>query len=155
MKLVRDRSLALRPASLETLGLVLSIQSLIESLGKRDGLKIHLFAKEVAGRFDSHKELALYRIAQESLTNALKHAQAAEIFVNLIRKNGSILLTVEDDGIGFDTAEISKAGPSRNGSLGLAIMRERALQFSGTFSIESKPGKGTQVIAEIPVGQEI
>jgi PAS domain S-box-containing protein len=155
MKLVRDMSLRLRPTPLETLGLVPSIESLIQSLGKRDGLKIHLFAKEVSGRLDPQKELALYRIAQESLTNALKYAQAAEIFVNLVQKNGSILLTVEDNGIGFDASEINRAGPSRNGSLGLAIMRERAMQFDGGFTIESEPGKGTQVIVEIPIGQKM
>jgi signal transduction histidine kinase len=59
-------------------------------------------------------------------------------------------LTVEDDGKGFDAAEISKEGPSRDSSL-VTIKRERALQFDGSFTIESEPGKGTQVIVEIPV----
>jgi PAS domain S-box-containing protein len=154
IKLVRQISLSLRPVALETLGLIPSVQSLIESLGEHGRIPIHLFTKDVSIRFDPQKELALYRIAQESLTNALKHAQAREIFVNLIRRKESILLTVEDDGTGFDAAEISKVGPLRKGSLGLAIMRERTLQCGGSFEIESNPGKGTQVIVEIPVGQE-
>jgi two-component system, NarL family, sensor kinase len=80
--------------------------------------------------------------------NALKHASAKNIFVNLIAKDSSVLLTVDDDGKGFD---YEKTSASPDGGLGIGILQERLALVEGGLKVESHPGKGTQVIAEVPV----
>ena len=98
----------------------------------------------------AQKELALYRIAQEALTNIIKHSQAKTVYVNLVSKNGEISLTIEDDGIGFDSTSILDISMSK-GALGLQIMQERAKQLDGDFHIESQPDQGVHVLVEIPL----
>ena len=84
---------------------------------------------------------------------AIRHARAKNVFVNLIRKDGLLILTVEDDGKGFQYRALD-IGHNPQASLGIMIMRERAAQVEGSFRIESEIGKGTQVIVEIPVDGE-
>jgi signal transduction histidine kinase len=104
----------------------------------------------VPKRFDPEKELAFYRIAQEALNNAVRHADAENVFVNLVKKGDVLSLSIEDDGVGFDTGKVMKT-TKRKGPLGLLIMHERAELVDGEFAIESKPGKGTQVTVEMPL----
>jgi len=106
--------------------------------------------KGIPKRFDKEKELAIYRIVQESLTNILKHAQAKKIFVNLIKKDENFLLSVEDDGIGFDQDKVMKSSKGK-GPFGLLIMKERAVQLDGELTIESQAGKGAHLLVEIPL----
>jgi PAS domain S-box-containing protein len=141
----------LRPTTLDSLGFLASVRSLISTLQEVADFEIHFFTKGLPERLESEKELALYRIVQESLTNALKHSGAGNVFINLISRDDSVLLTVEDDGKGFDYKQITGSYPSESGSLGISIVRERAAQFGGSFRIESQPGKGTQVMVEIPI----
>jgi len=150
MEYVRNVSRRLRPDVLEHLGLAAALANLVDSLKSDGGPKLHLFVKRVPRDLELGKQLAIYRIAQEGLTNALKYARATEIFVNLVRKDQRMLLTVEDDGIGFDLKpELETSGDRR--SLGIVIMQERAHQVKGTFQLESQVGKGTQLIVEIPL----
>jgi len=104
----------------------------------------------VEQRFDSEKELTCFRVIQESLTNIIKHSGAREVYVNLIKKDNAISLSVEDNGEGFVQDKISKVTNGKN-QLGLLIMRERANQLGGEFTIESFVGKGTHVLMEIPL----
>lgn len=92
----------------------------------------------------------VYRIAQESLHNALKHAQASHIHVGLEDRDGKLVLWVTDDGDGFDPAASSHSGSG----LGLLSMRERALSVGGSFQILSEPGGGTRIKVELPLPQE-
>ena len=78
------------------------------------------------------------------------HAQAKNVFVNLVKKDEKISLSVEDDGVGFDQAKVMKIS-KKKGPLGLLIMRERAVQLDGEFTIESRIGKGTHLLVEIPL----
>jgi signal transduction histidine kinase len=94
--------------------------------------------------------VAVYRIVQEAVRNCLRHAQAKNIFVNLTKRGHFILLTIEDDGIGFEYDHITVEKGKRD-KLGIMIMNERAVQAGGEFHVESRLGKGTQVIAEIPI----
>jgi signal transduction histidine kinase len=94
-------------------------------------------------------ETCLYRIAQEALNNVSKHAQAARVSVILERADGDAVLVVEDDGVGFDDAEA--AGWDGGRGLGLAGMRERAALLGGKVAVESRPGRGTTVLARVPV----
>jgi signal transduction histidine kinase len=99
------------------------------------------------GDMTSEIETALYRIGQEALNNVAKHAQARSVMVLLDRSAGRVSLIVEDDGIGFDVAE--PAGLRQR--FGVTGMRERALLLGGEFEIESTSGKGTTVVARIPL----
>jgi two-component system, NarL family, sensor histidine kinase UhpB len=88
----------------------------------------------------------LYRIVQESLTNIVKHAAAARVSITLVRKGGSAVVVVEDDGSGFDPSGL------RVGALGLSGMRERVALVGGRLTVESSPGAGTTLVAEVPAG---
>jgi PAS domain S-box-containing protein len=151
LSIAKHLSGQLRPSTLETLGFLASIRSLISTVKEMANFEIHLFSKGLPERLEGDKELALYRIVQESLTNVLKHARASEVFINLTQRGGAVLLTVEDDGEGFDYKQMSESHPLETGPLGITIMRERTVQCDGNFRIESQPGKGTQVMVEIPI----
>ncbi len=134
----------------DSLGLAPSLRELINEVIENAEIKIHFFVRQVPERFDQAKDLAVYRIVQEALTNIVKHAGAKNVFVNLLKKGNAISLSIEDDGIGFDqeaAMQISKG----KGPLGLIIMRERVIQLGGEFTIESQFGKGTHLLAEIPL----
>lgn len=143
-------SYGLRPANLDALGLEPALRGFIEEVNQGGQLKAGLFAKGLDERCDPGLELAVYRIVQEAVTNALKHSGAANISVNIIRGQQTISLVVEDDGGGFDPEEVRDL---RNGlqRLGLLTMRERAAQFGGRLFIDSRPGHGTCITAEIPL----
>jgi PAS domain S-box-containing protein len=151
MKMIRNISSHLRPSSLDHFGLVPAITSLTDEIKRQSGIMIRVHSQGMSERFSPEKELALYRIVQESLTNVLKHAAANEVFITISCREDAIHLSVEDDGRGFDYGELDKER-FLQGHLGISIMRERVSQFSGSFEIETKPGKGTQVIVEIPIG---
>lgn len=138
----------LMPGMIINLGLVPSLQALINDVKAHTGLKIHFFTQGIPERFDRDKELAIYRIAQEGLSNVIKHALANQVFINLLRKDQTIQFTVEDDGIGFKIDE--KMGITLDGGpLGLHIMRERIVQLDGEFIIDSRMGGGTHILIEL------
>lgn len=152
---IRDFSNYLRPASLKRLGVVSSVRGLVEDVKKKMGGEVHFHFKEVPANLHPDKELALYRIIQESLTNIQRHARAGRVFVNLIRKGTTLHLSVEDDGVGFDPQDLERDHGSQGEALGLSIMKERATQVGGDFWIESEKGKGTLACACIPVGDPV
>ena len=145
---IKNISRALRPAILDSFGLVRSLSRLLKELEQK-GIRTHFFRKGVPERFDPEKELALYRIAQEAIQNIMKHANASEIHVNLLKEKGNICLSVEDNGIGFSPRIVNQI--DEKGPLGLLIMRERAFQLKGGLTVESAAGRGTHILAEIPL----
>ncbi len=147
---IKDISRGLKPGILDTLGLVPSLRELFNEIQRQSNIVIKCFSRSISKRFDPEKELAIYRIAQEALTNIIKYAQAKNVFVNLVEKDGVLTFGIEDDGVGFDYDKAMQAS-GKKGALGLLIMRERATQFNGEFSIESKIGKGTHLLVEIPL----
>jgi signal transduction histidine kinase len=144
----RNISQELRPATLDTLGLVPSIENLIAQVKDSSGVAITFFHKDISRKLGNEKELALYRILQEALTNIMKHASARSVHVTLIRKGNTALLTIEDDGKGFDYRSVTS---SEKGPLGIMIMRERAVQIGGTVNVDTRPGKGTHIAARVRV----
>ncbi|MDD3311758.1 ATP-binding protein [Pseudodesulfovibrio sp.] len=149
---IKSISKGLRPDTLEYMGLAQAVGTLLDEYRAATGLDIHFFHKGVPRRFDSRKELALYRITQEALTNVAKYAHARKVHVSLILRDHRLGLTIEDDGDGFDPEAVSaQAGSS--GSLGLTLMRERMVQLEGTFHLESAPGRGTQILAELDISE--
>jgi signal transduction histidine kinase len=102
-------------------------------------------------RLPGRIEVALYRIAQEALTNVRRHAKARQASVVLLQQPGEVTLLVEDDGIGFDPSSVQETTDT---SLGLTGMEERATLLGGSFVLESAAGSGTVVRVSIPVGRE-
>ena len=147
---IKDISSGLRPSTLDSLGLVPSFRALLDEIKEANDIKVHFFSKNVPTRLDSEKALTLYRIVQEAMANILTHARAKKVFVNLVGKDEVLSLTVEDDGVGFEP-EKTKTSRGSKGGIGLPIMRERTKQLGGEFSIESRVGGGTLLLAEIPV----
>ena len=98
-------------------------------------------------RLAPETETVLYRIVQESLTNIVKHAAAGHVSITLVRKGASAVVVVEDDGSGFDPEEI------RAGALGIAGMQERVALVGGRLTLESSPGAGTTLVAEVPAAE--
>ena len=150
MKDVKNVSHGLRPGMIDTLGLVSSLRELFNKARQSTNMEINFFSRRMPKHFDQEKELAIYRIAQEALNNIVRHARAKNVFVNLVKKDDKLLLSVEDDGVGFDQDKVMKTS-KRKGPLGLLIMRERAIQLDGEFTLESQPGQGTHVLVEIPL----
>ena len=137
----------LRPASLDHLGLVAALEQYIEAFSHKHNMIIHFEVAGVTERLPLEVETALYRIVQEGLTNVARHSQATQADVILERRDASLLLIVEDNGIGFDT-EIMKS----EDHLGLYGVQERGEMLAGTLVVESLPGSGTTLVVEIPYG---
>jgi signal transduction histidine kinase len=144
----RKISQNLRLEGLERFGLVAAIDELVRGIQKESDVRVHFLAKNIPEDLRQNgKGLAIYRVVQESLTNALRHAKTEEVSVNLMKKDTRLLLTVEDNGVGFDYDSIAKD----EGPLGLTIMKERISQVGGKFRVESSPGKGARIVVEIPI----
>ena len=150
LKDIKRISQGLRPSTLDKLGLVPSIQNLLNELQEKISAPITFFVKHIPKRLSLEKELAIYRIIQEALNNIQKHARTKTIHVNMIGRNGVISLSIEDNGDGFNLKKSLKVTKGKT-SLGLLIMRERVEQLDGEFSIDTKIGRGTIIMAEIPI----
>jgi signal transduction histidine kinase len=136
----------LRPASLDHIGLVTTLRQFITEFNRQYNFSVDFEAVGMEGRrLPSDVETTIFRIVQESLTNVILHAQAKHVDILLSRHNQHAVLIVEDDGIGFIPASMSTED-----HLGLFGMRERVEMLNGTFMIESSPGKGTTIKAEVP-----
>jgi len=148
---VHDLAWELRPSLLDSLGLVPAVQSLVKESARRLGLLVDC---EVAGlddaRFPPDVELAVFRIVQESLANVAKHSGAGRASVVLQRRDKLLVVVVEDEGAGFDTERVSQSAAGER-HLGLFGMKERAMLVGGRLSVDSAPGRGTTIIAEIPL----
>lgn len=140
---VRRFSRDLRPALLDDLGLVSAVEWLVDDLGARTGIEARLRTSGEPRRLDPKDELALFRIVQESLHNAERHAAASAVEV-LIQFGEEVRATVTDDGRGFDTSQALYDRHSSTG-LGLLGMRERAKLAGASLLIESGPSTGTRV----------
>lgn len=143
LKEMRLLVFALRPPALEQEGLVAALQARLEAVEARAGLRVEFHAEGVE-RLAPAVEEGLYRIAQEALNNALKHAQASRVRVDLRREGESVLMEIADDGVGFDPGN-----HEGQGGLGLSGMAERAERMGARFAIESLPGGGTIVRVEV------
>jgi two-component system, NarL family, sensor histidine kinase UhpB len=136
----------LHPSVLEELGLAEAIQTECERIGRRGrvDLSVEIDPRPAAVARDA--ALCLFRVAQGALNNVIRHAGASTASVTLRQMDGGLLLAVRDDGVGFD-----QATPGKGRHLGLASMRERVGLVSGTLDIESAPGRGTAIVAWVPL----
>jgi PAS domain S-box-containing protein len=146
---LRRLSHELRPTILDDLGLVPALEFLAEGVSKRSHVRIAVEGS-TGGRLEPEMESALYRVVQEALNNATRHAEAKDVKVRLWREDKKILCLVSDDGMGFDVRAVAIQKGRRG--LGLIGMRERLAAVRGTCTINSNPGHGTEVLASIPEG---
>ena len=140
---VRRISSELRPEMLEHLGLVSALIELTTTFGRISGVRVERRFDTSLPKLPPDTELAVYRIAQESLTNVARHSQAGRVTIALERGPDSVVLRVADDGRGFDTST-----PAEHG--GLRSMRERALLVDGVLAIGPASGGGVEVRLEVP-----
>jgi signal transduction histidine kinase len=150
MKGIKNTVQGLRPMTLELQGLKSALQSLVAEMEESSGMKIHFFCEGITGQMECRKEMALFRIAQEAMNNAAKHAGAGNMHMHLSKQERSVSLSIEDDGCGFNVEAVLKSRGAK-GSFGLVLMRERALQVGGEFQVDSSIGKGTSILVNIPI----
>lgn len=139
----------LRPSILDQMGLTAALNWLAEELSKELGIKTTVKADKLPP-LPSQIELAMFRIAQEALSNIRKHAHASEVNIRLKLDSNTIKMTITDNGKGFLTSGLT-GDLAREGKLGVLGMGERARLIGGDLQIKSRPGKGTSVIAETPI----
>jgi len=142
----------LRPAVLDDLGLIPALHSYLKIYAAQTGLRVHLKAFSGVEKLGSAKRTVLYRVAQEALTNIDHHAHASRVDVLIQQLPGAVNMRITDDGRSFKVNNVNNKRNSKR--LGLLGMRERLEMVGGTFSIESTSGKGTTVVALIPIDDE-
>jgi signal transduction histidine kinase len=146
---VHNLSRRLHPSILDDLGLIKAVESECAGFSKREGIEVVFNHENIPTVIQRDIALALYRIIQEGLRNISKHACAEHISVSLKGIDHDVLLSVQDDGLGFDPAE-ARGKPG----LGLSSIRERVRLIQGELSIESQPGKGTRITVRVPLVKE-
>jgi len=142
---VRRLAVELRPSALDDFGLAPALERLVDTYRQHASVPVHLEIQLGDRRLPSEVETTLYRMVQEALTNVAKHADASAVSILLTRRPASVALVVEDDGAGFDLDGV------HDGGLGLSGMRERVALAGGRLRLESEPGKGTTLAAEVPL----
>jgi signal transduction histidine kinase len=140
---VRRLTVELRPPALDDFGLAPAVERLAAIVRDRSGLGVDVSV--TTGDLPPDHSTAIYRIVQEALTNVVKHASARTVSIVVRNVDGAVRAVIEDDGVGF------RAGSVRENALGLVGMRERALLLGGRFEVESSPGGGTTLVAELPL----
>lgn len=146
---VRRFSQDLRPSALDDLGLLPALEWLIPELNKHFGLKVEMKIIGKPRRFPPETELVLFRIAQESLRNVGKHAEASQAQVSISFNSARTIMTIKDDGKGFGLPE-SIGDLAAGGKLGLVGMEERTRLIGGKLRVRSQPGVGTTIKVEVP-----
>jgi len=131
----------LRPPNLESKSIIVALREYITEWSQQSGIKTELEIKNDPV-VDEIAEQVLYRVAQEALSNISRHSGASKAMITLISENGDVILTIEDNGKGFDTEQVQKG-------VGLDSMRERLISVGGELKISSEKTKGTQIIAKL------
>lgn len=144
---LRRLVIQLRPPILDQLGLEDALRDHVDTVGRDAGLECEM-ALGLGDRLDPDLETVVYRVSQEALSNVIKHAQAAHVWVSLEDQNGQVALEVRDDGVGFRPRKAGRIGVDDH--IGLIAMRERVEGAGGTWELRSRPGDGTTVRAVFP-----
>lgn len=145
---IRNAMSELRPPVLDEYGLAAALRWYGEHFAERTELVTVVRGEEMVPRLPPETEIALFRIAQEALTNVAKHSRAKKVTIALKGRAGSVCMRISDNGVGFDPKSQRQSGP--DDKWGLITMRERAEAIGGHLRVETASGKGTRVIAEVP-----
>jgi PAS domain S-box-containing protein len=144
---VKDLCLELRPSTLDDLGLLPTLLRHFQTYKTQTNLDVHFKQKGLEKRFDPAIETAVFRIVQEGLTNVARHAKVSEVDVRIVVTKNKVRIQIDDGGRGFAREAVYASGTAS----GIVGMRERAALLGGHLSVESAPGIGTRVAAEIPL----
>jgi signal transduction histidine kinase len=147
---VRALSLDLRPPQLDDLGLVSALRWQIDRQLGVPGIAVTFYAQPAMPRLSSDLETACFRVAQEAITNILRHASATEVEMRLTTEGDTLLLSIKDDGTGFDLAAARQRALVGK-SIGILGMEERAGLVGGTVEMHSAPGAGTHILVRFPL----
>ena len=142
----------LRPAVLDDLGLIPALLAFMKAFAARTGVRARLTAFAGVEKLDTARRTVLFRVAQEALTNVSRHAHASQVDIRILKLPAAVRMEVRDDGKSFDVERVLLA--RGNHHLGLLGMRERMEMVGGNLAVESTPGKGTVVRAEIPYSKK-
>jgi signal transduction histidine kinase len=145
---VRDLSHLLHPSALDDLGLVAALESLVADFRRRHQVAVDFLHQGHDRRLHPESERAIYRLVQEALTNIARHAEATSGVVRLTIDPSTVTVTIEDNGVGFDVADVERPGKRRG--LGLLSIRERVTGLRGTVRIESAVRHGSRIDVELP-----
>jgi signal transduction histidine kinase len=140
----------LRPVTLETQGLAPALESYVKRLRLADDFAVSLEIRDFTERLDAKAEAAIFSIVREAVGNVRKHAHASHLELGMTRYDGNLVVTIRDDGQGFDLAQVDRSC-DQGGNLGLLNMQERAKMLKGEFSIESAIAQGTLVKLIVPL----
>jgi NarL family two-component system sensor histidine kinase LiaS len=134
----------LRPVSLSASGFIPALEEYALGWSQQTAVELELDVADIPD-LDGEVEQALFRVTQEALANVSRHSQAKSVNIQLLRENSEILLSIRDNGIGFEVIQASDKG------MGLPNMHERMLSVGGKLDIKSEPGKGTRILASYPL----
>jgi two-component system sensor histidine kinase UhpB len=140
----------LRPSALDDHGLVPAIETQLKRFGARTGIEVRLDTRGEPDVLPEVVQTAIYRVAQEALTNVTRHAGATIVELELAEAEGGAELRVRDDGTGFDPSVIARNSQGPSGGLGLVGMAERARLVGGELDVRSAPGGGTTITLRVP-----
>ena len=144
---IRNVMAELRPPVLDDYGLLSALRWYGGEFSRQTGIGVEVQGEEATPRLARPVELALFRIAQEALTNIAKHAEASEVALSEVHESGTVRLIIADNGVGFDRARVGQ--PEGRYRWGLMNMSERAAAAGGSCHVESRPGHGTRVVVEV------
>jgi len=139
----------LRPTVLDDLGLIPALQTFMKTFKEETGIHVSLSAFAAVEEVNGDKRTVLYRVTQEALNNVARHARASQVDVSVQKLDGGVCLKIRDNGKGFSAERALQA--RKQNRLGLLGMRERVEMVNGNFTIESTPGNGTTILAQIPL----
>jgi signal transduction histidine kinase len=148
---VRSAIFNLRTTDFSGLGFLPTLREYLDDYQMHHGMDVELVVESDSLAFSPEVDIQLLHIIQEALTNVRKHAQASRVWVRFERQDSFLLITVEDDGRGFDPAWLNREG---RWYFGLQIMRERAESIGGSLELDSWPGRGTRVLMRMPFPTE-
>ena len=149
VNIIHEFARELRPAVLDDLGLIPALHSFVKLFSKRTRIHVHLKAFAGVEQLDSNRRTILYRVAQEALNNVSRHAKASRVDLTIEPMADGLCMKVKDDGKSFQMENVLNAQGRKR--LGLLGMRERLEMVGGRFDVESAPGKGTTIIAHLPM----
>ncbi len=149
VSIVDDFARKLRPASLDDLGLTVTLKALLQDFMNQTGIRVQFTAFAGVDQLHNDRLTGLYRIVQAALANVVEHSHASQVKVSIAQIEDAVHLKISDNGTAFDVRRIENSRSRKH--LGLVGMRERAEMLGGRFTVESEPGKGTTVLAQIPL----
>lgn len=141
LKQTRSLSLSLRPSMLDDLGLTPALRWLAREWTRRSGCDVTVNSTEDLDTLDEDSRICIFRIAQEAVSNAIRHGEATRVVIRASQQSGRLLVSIQDNGKSFDT--------EHEKGMGIIGMAERVEKIGGNFSIVSKKGVGTVVMAEL------